>query len=390
MSEVYYCKNCGGVMEFDAETQGLKCPNCGTEEKIENNSQAVQEHKLTDYAKRTIRAEEKKSSTMQCPSCGAIVEVEATSTAKDCPYCGTPFVLAEKQLSNVVPDGVVPFRVDKKKVGELFRKWMKGRWLAPGELKHLYQQDKLQGIYIPYWTFDAEASADYHAEGGTDHQVEYKDSKGERHVRTETRWRPTSGHVSEFFDDVLVHASDRLSDRLISGIEPFDTMNIPAYSPDYLSGYSSEVYTVDLQDAHRTARNEMRRELERQAERDVLSRYDHVRNLRMDDRYRKETYKHVLLPVYATAYYYKNKKYTVLINGQSGRIDGEYPKSPAKIVLLILLALMIIGIFFMAIGGSDEDYGAVYRENKAVCQAEYEETDVLLPDAAYVMTEVDV
>ena len=56
MGEIYYCKNCGGVMEFDVATQSLKCPNCGTEEKIEANRQAVKEHKLTDYAKRTVKA----------------------------------------------------------------------------------------------------------------------------------------------------------------------------------------------------------------------------------------------------------------------------------------------------------------------------------------------
>ena len=104
-------------MEFDVATQSLKCPNCGTEEKIEANRQTVKEHKLTDYAKRTVKAGEKKSSTMQCPSCGAMVEVEATSTAKDCPYCGTPFVLADKQIAGIRPDGVVPFQIDKNKVG---------------------------------------------------------------------------------------------------------------------------------------------------------------------------------------------------------------------------------------------------------------------------------
>ena len=43
MGEIYYCKNCGGVMEFDVATQSLKCPNCGTEEKIEANRQTVKE-----------------------------------------------------------------------------------------------------------------------------------------------------------------------------------------------------------------------------------------------------------------------------------------------------------------------------------------------------------
>ena len=346
MSEVYYCENCGGVMEFDVSSQALKCPNCGTEREIAQDGKTVEEHKLTAYAKREIRAEEKQSTTMQCPSCGAVVEVEATSSAKECPYCGTAFVLAEKQLSNIVPDGVLPFKIDANRVGELFRRWMKGRWLAPGELKHLYQRGKLQGIYIPYWTFDADASADYWAEGGRPHQVRVRDAKGEMRTRTEIRWQSTRGSVRHFFDDVLVHASDRLDDSLIREIEPFHTTDIPPYSPDYLSGYSSEVYTVDLEDAHQTARASMEQGLYELAEQDVLRRYDHVRNVRLNADYRNETFKHVLLPVYATSYHYKKRQYTVLINGETGRIRGEYPRSPVKIALLVLAAALLIGGFF--------------------------------------------
>lgn len=382
MGEIYRCRSCGGIMEFDAGTQGLKCPNCGTEQPIEKRTEQVEEHRLTDQARRTVRAEEKQSSTMQCPSCGAVVEVEATSTAKDCPYCGTAFVLAEKQLSNVIPDGIVPFQIDQQEVGERFRKWMKGRWLAPGELKHLYQRDKLQGIYIPYWTFDADARGSYFAEGGTDHQVTYRDSDGKQHVRTEIRWHPVSGHVSHFFDDVLVHASDRLSDDLIAKIEPFNTMNIPAYSPDYLSGYSSEVYTVDLNDAHRTAEHVMYQELVRYAEKDVLRRYTHVRNVHLDASYQRETYKHVLLPIYATAYHYKKKIYTVLVNGQSGRVEGEYPKSPWKIAGLVLLAAALIGLFFVL---TKPDQSRNYGMNQ-----EYSQQEVLLTMDEYGMTEVEI
>ena len=34
-------------------------------------------------------------------------------------------------------------------------KWMKYRWLAPNDLKQLYQSEKLQAVYVPYWTYDA-------------------------------------------------------------------------------------------------------------------------------------------------------------------------------------------------------------------------------------------
>ena len=92
----------------------------------------------------------------------------------------------------------------------------------------------------------------------------------------------------------------------------------------------------------------MKTELRRLAEQDVLRRYDQVRGLRLNDNYRDETYKYVLLPVYSTAYQYKNKQYHVLINGETGRVQGEYPKSVAKILLVIAGILILIGLFFMA------------------------------------------
>lgn len=118
---------------------------------------------------------------------------------KDCPYCGTPFVLADKQIAAIRPDGVVPFQIDKNKVGDCFRKWMKGRWLAPGELKHLYQQDKLQGIYIPYWTFDADADVNYLRRRRTGPTGNAKGQGRKDYTEVVTDWYPVAGHVNSFF-----------------------------------------------------------------------------------------------------------------------------------------------------------------------------------------------
>ena len=104
MSEIFYCKNCGGIMEFDAATQSLKCPHCGEEQKIDANRSAVREHKLTAEARQMVRVQDKKSTTMQCPSCGAMVEVEPNSTAKDCPYCGTADRCNRAGRGSSVPD----------------------------------------------------------------------------------------------------------------------------------------------------------------------------------------------------------------------------------------------------------------------------------------------
>ncbi|WP_297130667.1 hypothetical protein [Terrisporobacter sp.] len=339
-------------MEFDANVQALKCPNCGTKVDIENDPTSIVEHNLDIHAMRKIKVEEKTSTSMECEGCGAHVEVDKTSTATTCPYCGSHYVLSQKQLDSIVPDGVIPFKIDKNKVESIFTNWIKGRWLAPNILKTLYQKDKIQGIYMPYWTFDANTRTHYTAMGGINHRVEYEDENGEKKVRIETRWYPTSGNINHFFDDILVSASNKLDEILLIGVQPSSTRNIVSYSPDYMSGYCAEIYTVDLKDAHNEALAKMNRRLRSKAESDVLRRYDCVRALRLNTSYSDETYKHIFVPVYSTAYTYKDKRYNVLINGETGEIRGEYPKSIAKITAIIIL---ILGILFGIYMSSSED-----------------------------------
>lgn len=90
----------------------------------------------------------------------------------------------------------------------------------------------------------------------------------------------------------------------------------------------------------------MEQELESMARSDVLHRYDEVRNIRLHANYQKETYKHVMLPVYSTAYTYKGKQYRVLVNGQSGKVQGDYPKSPFKIAAIVIAVMAVLGLLF--------------------------------------------
>ncbi len=366
ISKSYYCEGCGGVMEFNATAQALKCPNCGTEVEIQNNPEDVIEHNLDIHAIKTIKVEEKTSTSMECEGCGARVEVDATSTATTCPYCGSHYVLAQKQAESIIPDGVIPFKIDKYHVESIFSQWIKKRWLAPNVLKTLYQKDKVQGIYMPYWTFDADTSTNYTAMGGINYEVEYEDSEGEKHTRVETNWYPTSGYINHFFDDVLVRASNKLSKNLLGWIESYNTKDVASYSPDYMSGYCSEIYTIDLKDAHSDAMNKMRNDIHYMAERDVLRRYDRVCSVRLHTYYSDETYKHIFIPVYSTAYTYKDKQYNVLINGETGKIKGEYPKSPIKIAAIVIV---ILGILFgIYLASSQEDVS--YNNNEKIQHSE--------------------
>ncbi len=345
--DVYYCSNCGGVMVFDINTQMLKCPNCDATIQIVGNQDRIIEHRFTQRAINRLSVQEKTSETKQCKGCGAMVEIAQDCTAARCPYCGADYVLADKQEEAVVPDGVIPFKIDKHAAGAIFNKWIGKRWLAPGTLKNLYESDRIQGVYIPYWTFDADIVCDYSAEGGKHRKVQVQNSDGSTSSKTETDWYHTHGRVSKFFDDVQVKASKNMKSSLLEGIEPYDTKNkLVSYAPQYLSGFGAECYTISLEDAHREANVIMENELRSMVRQDVRRRYDEVRNVRIAPDYRAETFKHILIPVYATAYTYKNKNYTVLINGQSGKIRGDYPKSPVKIAVIIAIIIALLAGFF--------------------------------------------
>lgn len=339
---VYRCEGCGGIMEFDAATQSLKCPNCDTVVEIISEKQNIVEHKLDISAQKRLKVTEKQSQTMECTGCGAQIEMDKNETATQCPYCGSNYVLAKKQEEVMVPDAVIPFQLDEHAVKEKFGKWMKGRWLAPGKLKHLYQNGGFRGIYLPYWTFDAQAECWYTAQGGRERKVHYKDSEGNDRTKVEVDWYFTKGHFHHFFDDIQIPASKRFGNGMFKGIGNFDFKRQVPYAPEYISGFLAENFSVGLEEGHKTAIREMDSSLTSMASDDVRRRYDRVKDVHINRNFTDETFKYLLLPVYSTSYSFNGKDYNVIINGQSGQVSGEYPKSPVKIALIVIVIVAIL------------------------------------------------
>lgn len=346
--KTYYCENCGGVMEFNIDTQNLKCPNCGTQKKVEIENKEVEEHELTEKAMKSIKVEQKTSTSMECEGCGALVEVDATSTATECPYCGCNYTVSEKQIEGIVPDGVVPFKIKKEDVEQIFVNWINNIKMAPDVLKNLYQGDKIQGIYMPFWTFDANVTAKYTAIAGTRKRVVTKDKEGNEKVETKIDWKKVSGEVNKSFDDTIIRASDKLKENLLNSLS-YNTKDIPPYSPDYMSGYCAEIYTVSLQDANKLAKNKMKNKVSGMCRDKIKDKYDEVKDLDIDVSYKDETYKYILLPVYSTVYRFQDKEYHVLINGQSGKIIGEYPTDSSKVRTIVIIVVVILAIIIFVL-----------------------------------------
>jgi hypothetical protein len=218
-------------------------------------------------------------------------------------------------------------------------------------LKNKAMTDQVHGLYIPYWTFDAQVHADWMAESG-DYYYEtesYRDANGKTQTRQvrKIRWYPSSGSLDHFFDDELVSASRGVNLNMLLAVEPFPTQELVPYNPGFLSGWVVERYQIDLVAAAQQARERMNQKLEALCAARVPG--DTHRNLEVDADYSRQTFKHILVPVWLLNYAYGPRRFQVVINGYTGAIDGAYPKSWVKIFFAVLLLVAILGtVLFIA------------------------------------------
>lgn len=343
----FKCRNCGGIMRFDPKHKNLKCENCGTEENLPHIL-TWKRHGVDEYEERLKSEITEEKTIIECNSCGATIEINSHETSKKCPYCDSNIIMSEKAVSILEPDGMRPFLIDKKEVGQLFSNWIKKRWFAPNVLKSLYQSGKMTGIYLPYWSFDNNADSTYTAQGGRDRTETYMED-GKQKTRIVTDWYNVSGAVENDFKNIIMRASKTLNDKLIKSLGGFNMDETISFDSRYLSGYNSEIFRIPMREGYKEAKKIMESKIYNTISSDVLRRYDRVRNIIYSVYWSNEYYRLLLLPVYSMSYSFNGKSYQVIVNGENGIIVGEYPKSAIKIAIAVIAVLIIIGIiiYFM-------------------------------------------
>ncbi|MBQ7582156.1 MAG: hypothetical protein IJU25_04995 [Lachnospiraceae bacterium] len=341
------CPQCGGVMDFDPATGGLHCPFCDYTEEIKKGEEQPDHAQELDFASAELTGNcdwGVAQKTVTCKSCGATSVYDALEVANECPYCGSNQVMEANDVSTLAPNGVVPFKITAKQAGENFQAWLKRKWFCPKEAKRSAKADKFQGIYLPYWTFDADTDTTYTAQYGIDRKEKHGDQE-----RTVTDWHNTSGRYQHFIDDELVIASNHHDSSILSMVEPFDTADNKAYKPEYMAGYAAERYSLGLKDAWEKAKQFIKNRLHALIESKIRSDHhaDSVRNLNMNTTYSNITYKYLMLPIYISSFTYKGKIYQFMVNGQSGKVGGRSPISALRVMLAILIAVVIIWLLYV-------------------------------------------
>lgn len=331
----FKCSKCGGEQHFHIGQQGLVCTQCNDFQPIEQPEMEIpiSERENPVYvmlSSRQGQADISGSLAVNCSRCGSTTTWSARHGTVECPFCGTDVVLkASAEFPVILPQGLIPFKIDEKQARKAVQKWWDKVWFRPPLLTEKSSILRLRGVYVPFWTFD-------HL-----YRVQWFEEEGNRSAFNTTK--RVRDHLV-MYDDVLVCGSYTLSGKMARGLEPFNTKELALYKPAYLAGWPAEVSQLSMADASIHARERMVKEARDQFP--VDARVNEVSTEYM-------TYKHVLLPVWVGEYKYKGRSYHFAVNGQTGQVSGVAPRSLALLfdTIAVLGLLIPFGVLAFVLFG---------------------------------------
>lgn len=344
------CVSCGADYRYDPGQNRLICDHCGDIQSLGNDSPwkggGIRELDFQAALRDQLPAQEiEENRTATCTSCGAQIELGPDTHATECPFCASPMVTDTGPHRQIKPRGLLPFALDEATARQAMTNWLGRLWFAPSGLQDYARKGRrMQGIYVPYWTFDADTKSAYQGERGTvyyETQTVIQNGRRQQVQVPKVRWRAVSGRVARFFDDVLVLASTALPKRFTEALAPWDLAALEPYAPEYLAGFRAEGYSVDLETGFAEARAQMDAVIARDVRFDIGGDRQRIHDIRTE--VSAITFKHILLPVWLAAYKYRGQTYRFVVNGRTGRVQGERPWSAWKIALAVALGALMAG-----------------------------------------------
>ncbi len=324
----FKCPCCDGAIEFNAGSQKMKCPYCGSEFEMETLqtydaelSNLPQENMTWDTSagQEWTPGESEGLRVYCCNTCGGEIVADETTGASECPFCGNPVVMAGQFAGSLKPDLVIPFKVDKKSAIAALQNHYKGKVLLPKVFKDQNHIKEVKGLYVPVWLFDTDADA----------HVRYKATRVRSWSDSEYKYTETSHYAVTRaggigFENVPVDGSSKMDDTLMESIEPFHIGDAVDFHTAYLSGYLADKYDVDAQASVERANQRIKKSTEEAFASTVIG-YHTVVPVSSNICLNNGRARYALYPVWILNTVWNGKKFTFGINGQTGKIAGDLP-----------------------------------------------------------------
>lgn len=344
----YKCPGCGNDLTFDAASGMLRCPSCGQTISIdevpkeENPSADGSEPDISPFSTEDIEDEatynyqgEKEAQQSfsghevheyHCENCGAVIIVDADTTATSCSYCGAPVMLADRLTGNLAPARVIPFKITKEEATATFKKWCKHNLFTPSKFKNADRVKNITGMYIPFWLYDMNGRGD----------VDATCTKVRTYTRGEYDYTETSYfHVYRKFDlnylKIPADASEKMADDLMDRLEPYHYNDLKKFEMPYLSGYLAEKYNYTDTDLYPRIKKRVDNYVTDYIYSSIQG-YSSTKINRKDVHIEQHNAFYTLLPVWMVYYDYNDAEHVFAMNGQTGKVVGKPPIDKGKVL----------------------------------------------------------
>lgn len=343
---MYKCSNCGGPLEYDAKTHIFHCDYCLSDFTAEE----LEETKLNNESEEARLKEaqasfEEHTVLYNCPSCGAEIITDDTTTATFCYYCHGPVVLSGKMTGDMRPEYIIPFKIDRDEAKKRFFQWVKRKRFLPKDFVNEKSVEKMCGVYYPYWLSDCTVHGRYSASGKNIRiwiagDIEY----------TETKIYDIRREGNIFFDNIKNFAMTGKQVKLATAVQPFNDEEMVEFNMAYLSGFMAEKRTVETDTMSEQLKEQVRDYSKRLLD-DTVSGYNMIDSRDVDVTLLDTNWQYILLPVWVLTYISNGKVYYYALNGQTGKAVGELPISKKKLAFLAVALFLAFFTIILLAGG---------------------------------------
>ena len=335
------CSNCSGKLIFNPASQKLECANCGSKFSPED---------VQDFNTK-LDSQFYDTRVYTCNHCGAEIITSDSEVSTFCVYCGNPAIVFSRIAKEYKPDGLIPFSVTKEEAIKYIKIRFKKNMTVPKEVISKLTPENLRGIYIPYWVVKAKFTEAAVLSGEVTH--------GKHVVK---RYYHRVGEVK--FKNVPVDGSKILNDDISSRHEPFYLEEAVEFDEDYLNGFYSNTSDITYDQLRESAAQRCNKLFDEK----VINNVD-ARNVTVNDSMYwidiMDNPVYIMMPVWFFTFKYEGKPYTILVNGQSGKVVGTMPWIKKRIVSIgvgVFAAVMaVLSLLFVAISFNFGGLGDIYN-----------------------------
>ncbi|MDO4921847.1 MAG: hypothetical protein Q4E64_08510 [Phascolarctobacterium sp.] len=360
----YKCLCCGAPLSFLPGADKVTCEYCGAEldikvveeifakkEAAAAQAQAAKERKWNTAAagNEWEKEEAEMLRAFTCSSCGAEIVSDGNTMATECCYCGNPTMLPSRFHGMLKPDFIIPFKKTKEEAVAALKKFYEGKKLLPNAFTANNRVEAIQGMYVPFWLFDADIDA----------QCMYKASRStavttDDEVITTTEYYNCQRDGAMKFERIPVDGSEKMDDAFMESIEPFDYREMAPFSTAYLTGYLADKYDVDAEAAVERADRRVNNSA-KMCLANTVEGYDNIEPTDDCTIVKNDSAVHyAMAPVWILTTRYNNDPYTFMMNGQTGKVVGSLPVDYGKlrnycIMVFVIAALLGLAIVYLAL-----------------------------------------